>query len=65
MQLGAADIDGVNEPRAARDEHLGESAGRRANVKADPLARVEAEMIERGRELDAAARHPRMRRLCM
>src|SRR5215468_12217358 len=57
-----ADVDRVDAPRAAREQHLGEAAGRGADIEADAAARIEFEMIERGRELHAAARHPRVSR---
>ena len=63
MQLPMPDIDRVDAPCAAREQHLGEAAGRGADIEADAASRIEAEMIERGRELHAAARHPGMRRL--
>ncbi len=63
MQLVAADVDRVDPARAARQQHLGEAAGRGADVEADAAGDVEAEPVERMRELDAGARHPRERRL--
>ena len=62
MQLAAPDIDGIDAPRAAREQHLGEAAGRGADIEADAARRIDAEMVERGRELHAAARDPGMRR---
>ena len=62
VQLPAADIDRVDAPGAALQQHLREAAGRGADIEADHAARIEAEMIERGHELQAAARHVRMRR---
>ena len=62
VQLPASDVDRIDAPRAAREQHLGEAAGRGADVEADAAGRIEPEMIERGRELHAAARHPGMRR---
>ena len=67
MQLAATDIHGIDSPRAACEEDLGEAAGRGADIEADAAARIkhriEAEVIERGRELHPAARHVRVRRL--
>ncbi len=67
MQLVAADVDRVDEARAARQQHLGEAAGRGAHIEAYPAGRIEqrvgAETVERTRELEGAARHPAMRRL--
>ncbi len=61
MQLAASDVDGVDAPGAALEQHLREAAGRRADVEADAPARIETEMVERGRELLPAPRHIRMR----
>ena len=55
-----ADIDRVNPPRAARQQHIGKAAGRGADIECNPAGYVDAEMIERMGELDAAARHPGM-----
>ena len=60
MQLAAPDIDRIDAPRAAREQHVGEAAGRSADIEADAPRRIEAEMIERGGELQPAARDPRM-----
>ena len=60
MKLAASDIDRVDACRAAREQHLGEAAGRGADIETDAPGQLEAEMIERGRELHPAARHPRM-----
>ena len=62
MQLVTPDVDRVDAAGAACEQHLREAAGGRADVEADAAGRFDAEMIERGRELDAAARHPGMRR---
>ena len=52
---------------AACQQDLGKAAGRGADVEADAAARIkhriEAEVIERGRELHPAARYVRVRRL--
>ena len=63
MKLAAADIDRIDAPRAAREQHLGEAAGRGADIEADAARDIDAEMVERRRKLDAAARHPGMRGL--
>ena len=60
MQLTASDIDCVDLPRPALEQHLGEAAGRGADIESNPPRRIEAEMIERGRKLHTAARHPWM-----
>ena len=62
MQLPASDIDRVDVPGAALQQHLRESAGGGADIEANAAARIEAEMIERRRELHPAARDVRMRR---
>jgi len=40
VELAAADVDGVDAQGAARQQDLGESAGRGADVEADPARRV-------------------------
>ena len=55
-------IDSMDAGRAAFDQNLRESAGRGADVEADAVFRVDAEMVERRGKLHAAARHVRMRR---
>ncbi len=62
MQLPMSDIDRVDAFRATRQQDLREAAGRSAEVETGASIHREAEMIERGRKLQAAARHPRMRR---
>ena len=62
MQLAVSDIERIDAMCAAREQHLREAAGRRAGIEADLAGRIEAEMVKRSRELDAAARHPGMRR---
>ncbi len=37
MQLAAPDVDRVDAPRAAREQHLGEAAGRGADVETDAI----------------------------
>jgi hypothetical protein len=63
VELAMTDIDGVDESRAAREQHVGESAGRGANIEAIEAARMKPESVERRGELDAAPRDPRVRRL--
>src|ERR1700722_7071631 len=62
VELTAPAVDGVNDARAARDENIGEAAGRGADIETDEALRIELERFERRRELDAAARGPGMRR---
>ena len=45
MQLAAADIDGIDVPGAACEQHLGEAAGRGADVETDVARGIEPEMI--------------------
>ena len=61
VQLAAPDIDRIDAPGAALEQHLRKAAGRGADIEADAAFRVEAEMIERGGKLHAAARDVRMR----
>ena len=48
--------------RAAREKHMGEAAGRGADVETAMPGGIEAESIESSGELDAAARDPRIGR---
>ena len=63
MQLPVADVERDHARRAALEEHVGEAAGRRADVAAVEPADVEAERIERVRELVPRARDVRRRAL--
>src|SRR5579863_5170818 len=63
MQLTAADIDRIDALCAALEENLGEATRRGADIETDPVGDVDAKMVERGHELDAAARYERMRGL--
>ena len=51
-----ADVDRVNLRGAALEQHLGEAAGRGAEVEGDAAGRRVAEMVERGDEFQAPAR---------
>ena len=62
VELAMADVDGVDAPRAARQQHIGEAAGRSADIETIEAMRIEPESVERRRELDAAARDPGMGR---
>ena len=44
-------------PRAALEKHVGESAGRGADVQREPIAHVDAKDVERMGELDPASAH--------
>src|SRR5262249_4368394 len=59
-KLSMTDIDRVNPPGVPCQQHVGEAAGRSADVKRDPSLDSDCEVVEGMRELDAAARHPRM-----
>ena len=54
-ELAAAHVESVDARRAALQQHVGEAAGRRADVEADEPGRVDPERVEAGRELVAAA----------
>ena len=49
------DVDRINTAGAALQQHLRESAGRGADIKADATFRVDMKVVERGRELQASA----------
>ena len=51
VELAVADVDGVDAPRAALQQAVGEAAGRGADVEADQAAGVDAEMLDGGRQL--------------
>src|SRR5262249_52494432 len=67
MHLAPPDIHGIDSPRAACQQDFSKAAGRGADIEADAAARIkhriEAEVIERGRELHPAARYVSVRRL--
>src|SRR3546814_4451723 len=58
--LAASDVDGIDLRRAARQRHVGEAAGRGADVEAAEAGGVDREAVEGMRQLDAAARYPGM-----
>ena len=62
-ELPSADIDGDHLRRAARDQDIGKASGRGADIETDEARRIERECVERGCELDPAARGPWVRRL--
>jgi hypothetical protein len=55
-----SDVERDDVRRAACQEDVGEAAGRRADVERRPAVYIEAEDVQRVRELHAAAAHPRM-----
>src|SRR5262249_55062396 len=59
-ELAMTDIDGVRLPDAARQQHLGEAAGRGPDIERDVSLDLDREVVKRVDELDAAARHPGM-----
>ena len=59
-ELAMTDIDGVRPPDAARQQHLGEAAGRGPDIERDVSLDLDREVVKRVDELDAAARHPGM-----
>jgi hypothetical protein len=67
MQLAPPDVHRVDSSGAARQQDLGKSAGRGADVETDAASGIEQrigpEVIEGGRELHPTARYIRMRRL--
>ena len=63
MQLLAPDIDRKHEGGAAREQHLGEAAGRCADVETDVALDVDGILLQRARKLDAAPRDKGMRGL--
>src|SRR5207237_3323865 len=53
-QLSIPDVDRDDARGASLQQEVGEAPGRRADIKAYPSCRIDAEGIERGRELIAA-----------
>jgi len=62
MQLPAPDIDGEHHAGAVGEQDFGESAGRGADVETDVILDGKRILLQRACELDAAARHKRVRR---
>jgi hypothetical protein len=56
VQLPAADIERDHPSRTALEQNVRESAGRRADVQRITSGRIDPELVERMRELVAAAR---------
>jgi hypothetical protein len=54
VELAAADIDRVDALRSAFEQNLHKAAGGRTDVEADMPFRIEAEVRERGCELEPA-----------
>ncbi len=59
------DIDCVNTARATLQQDLRKSAGRSADVKADPAFWIDTKVVKRCRELHAAARYIRVHGACL
>ena len=57
-ELGAPHVDGVDDPRAASEQHVGEAAGRGAGIEAGEAGRVDLEGVERCLELVARPARP-------
>jgi hypothetical protein len=57
MQLGAADVYGVDTPCSALKQELRKPAGRRTDVQANTSFRIKGKMVEGGSKFDAAARN--------
>ena len=55
MKLAASDVDRIDARCPALEQDLGKSARRGADVETDMRFWVKAEMLERGRKLEAAA----------
>ena len=55
IELAVADVERDDRRGAALQQHVGEAAGRRADVERAPAGGVDAEGVERAGELDAAA----------
>ena len=62
VQLVVAHVDGIDARRAAVEQHLGEAAGRRADVEGNDAVNGKAEMVERGDQLRGSARDVSVRR---
>ncbi len=56
------DVDGIDARRAAVEQHLGEAAGRGADVEGNDALHRKAEMVEGGDQLRGSARHVSSRR---
>ena len=57
-ELAAPDIDGMDPGGAVRQQHVGKSPGRRADVERGRALDIDREVIERERQLDPATRDP-------
>src|SRR2546421_286345 len=55
VKWAVADVDGIDAFRAPREEHLGEAAGRGADVERSDAVHGEAERVEGGNELEGCA----------
>ena len=62
MELAVPHVVGDHVPSATRQQDLGKTARRRADVEAELACRIDAEPVETGHELQSAPRHPRMSR---
>jgi hypothetical protein len=57
MKLTVSHIHGVDAFCPAPQQYLRETAGRRADIERHPTQRIEAESVERRRQLQTAARN--------
>jgi hypothetical protein len=55
-ELSASHVESIDARRTALQQDIGESAGRRANIEADPAGRIDVKGIQRRRQLLSAAR---------
>ena len=61
-ELSVAHVESIDARRTALQQDVREAACRRADIEAHPAGNVDAERVERGGELLAAARHERRAR---
>ena len=61
-ELSVADVHRVDPARSPLKQHVGEPAGRGADIDGDRPGGIDPKMIEGVGELDPAARDPGMRR---
>ncbi len=60
VELSVADVERDDLPRAALQQHVGEAAGRRADVERERAGDLDAERVERVREFQPPATDVRM-----
>src|SRR5690606_20778771 len=57
-ELAVADVDGIDAHRAARQQDVGEAAGRSPDVEADEAGGIDGETVQAMDELQAATGNP-------